>query len=191
MASNSTLRNVGSTAGIFPFLLLPAEIRLQIYGIIAIPDTDLVSSYKGLFLSCKQIKDEMEDEFTYVFGKHIQPLKSAMAAELPGSSVQLVPERFSGSYRLKITLPTLRWTSILATYYRYPKCDAFFSLLKLPLDSLSLNLTLSRDLSTLPDYPRWGGSREMAIYQTAMVIFNFNDEVSQTTLYGPTCRTST
>jgi hypothetical protein len=185
MASNSTLRNVESKAGIFPFLLLPAEIRLQIYGIMAIPDTDLVSSYKGLFLSCKQIKDEMEDEFTYVFGKYIQPLKSAMAAQLPGSSVQLVRERFSGSYRLEITLPS---TSLppgpTRDYDEYP--DVLWTLVKLPLDLLSIDLTLSEDRSTLPEGLREADTMALwyAYYHIDSAMYEFRRR-GHIKVYGP------
>ncbi|KAF2877330.1 hypothetical protein BDV95DRAFT_601738 [Massariosphaeria phaeospora] len=53
-----------STRGIFPFMELPAEIRLQIYPLVSsgyLPWAE-PSDYMGLFLSCAKIHDEMEHE---------------------------------------------------------------------------------------------------------------------------------
>lgn len=55
-----------------PFLKkLPAEIRNEIYGMIATPTDAPFSEYKGLYLSCRQIKQEMDYECSRVFEKHV------------------------------------------------------------------------------------------------------------------------
>ncbi|KAF2826882.1 hypothetical protein CC86DRAFT_291469, partial [Ophiobolus disseminans] len=46
------------------FLDLPAEIRFEIYHIINGSNDSPMSSFKGLYLSCKQTKGEMDIECT-------------------------------------------------------------------------------------------------------------------------------
>lgn len=42
---------------------LPAELRLQVYSCLATPLSSSPSGYSGLYLSCKQIRNEMEANF--------------------------------------------------------------------------------------------------------------------------------
>jgi hypothetical protein len=58
------------------FLALPAKIRCQVYSIIAIPDAAPLSDYRGLYLSCHQVKDELDHEGARVFGAYLRHLNS-------------------------------------------------------------------------------------------------------------------
>jgi hypothetical protein len=46
----------------FPFLELPPELRFHVYAIITIPRDAPFSAYSGVYLSCKQIKAEIDQE---------------------------------------------------------------------------------------------------------------------------------
>jgi hypothetical protein len=46
----------------FPFLELPTELRFHVYAIITIPRDAPFSAYSGVYLSCKQIKAEIDQE---------------------------------------------------------------------------------------------------------------------------------
>jgi hypothetical protein len=50
------------------FLELPLEMRYQVYDYMTIPHTEPSSNDHGNYLSCHQIKDEMESECRIVFG---------------------------------------------------------------------------------------------------------------------------
>jgi hypothetical protein len=55
-----------------PLLLeLPLELRNQIYAIIATPTEAPFFEYKGLYLSCHQIKEEMDSECPKAFEEHL------------------------------------------------------------------------------------------------------------------------
>ncbi|KAI4685701.1 hypothetical protein J4E81_008853 [Alternaria sp. BMP 2799] len=54
------------------FLDLPAELRNQVYGYIAIPHTAPLSSYIGLYLSCRQIRSEMDSECAKIFRAYLK-----------------------------------------------------------------------------------------------------------------------
>ncbi|KAI4961498.1 hypothetical protein J4E86_000526 [Alternaria arbusti] len=54
------------------FLDLPAELRNQVYGYIAIPHTAPLSSYIGLYLSCHQIRSEMDGECSKIFRNYLE-----------------------------------------------------------------------------------------------------------------------
>jgi hypothetical protein len=56
------------------FLRLPTELRLAIYTVMAIPDTAPFSAYHGLYMSCRQIKLEMDDQCAKVLGAHLHRL---------------------------------------------------------------------------------------------------------------------
>jgi len=44
----------------FPFLELPIELRFNIYALVAVPVKNQPSDYPGLYLSCSQIKSEID-----------------------------------------------------------------------------------------------------------------------------------
>ncbi|KAI4668974.1 uncharacterized protein J4E79_001016 [Alternaria viburni] len=54
------------------FLDLPAELRNQVYGYIAIPHIAPLSSYIGLYLSCRQIRSEMDSECAKIFRAYLK-----------------------------------------------------------------------------------------------------------------------
>jgi len=53
------------------FLSLPSELRYQIYAIIALPDVTPFSKYRGLYLSCRQIKADLDSEWPKAFDAHL------------------------------------------------------------------------------------------------------------------------
>jgi len=54
------------------FLDLPAELRNQVYGYIAIPHTAPLISHIGLYLSCRQIRSEMDSECAKIFRAYLK-----------------------------------------------------------------------------------------------------------------------
>ena len=53
------------------FLSLPTELRFEIYGYIAVPYEAPLSTYAGLYLSCRQVKDELDSEGTKLLEAHL------------------------------------------------------------------------------------------------------------------------
>jgi hypothetical protein len=66
------------------FLSLPAELRFQIYGIIAIP-TIPFSAYHGMYLSCRQVKSELDEEGI----KAVKAYVADIAAITPGIEIKI------------------------------------------------------------------------------------------------------
>lgn len=64
------------------FFSLPPELRYQIYGYMAIPYTEPFSVYHGLYLSCHQIKDEMDAECGPILDLHLRSICSAVGVDL-------------------------------------------------------------------------------------------------------------
>jgi hypothetical protein len=122
------------------FLSLPAELRFQIYGIIAIPTTPF-SAYRGMYLSCRQVKSELDEEGT----KAVKAYVADIAAITPGIEIKIT----SGipSVRLSLRLD--------ATAYRAEPvviCDRVFSrIFGLHLSSLTISCH-----SRVQPRPTWG-----------------------------------
>jgi hypothetical protein len=109
------------------FLDLPAELRYQIYGYIAIPDTAPLSSYAGLYLSCRQIRLEMESECIKVFRAYLATLQN----QLEETHVDL-PESFAEMQRLRLNVKTFVFDP------RTPRLHNLKAFLSLHLASLSI-----------------------------------------------------
>jgi hypothetical protein len=60
------------------FLDLPPEMRFQVYAYIAIPDSAPFSDYHGMYLSCKQIRTEMNKECGRVLGSHLKAIQTSL-----------------------------------------------------------------------------------------------------------------
>jgi hypothetical protein len=58
------------------FLDLPAELRFHIYALVAIPTAAPFSTYCGLYLSCKQVKNELDSEGHRVLQAHMVELSA-------------------------------------------------------------------------------------------------------------------
>ena len=74
------------------FLDLPAELRLQIYGYIAVPYTRPFSSYIGLYLSYSQVQAEMNDECGSVLLAHLLDIQSQLLAsriDIPATFLEM------------------------------------------------------------------------------------------------------
>jgi hypothetical protein len=90
-----------ATSTSFPFLTLPLEVRLQIYGHIAskVPRQTNISKFSGLYLSCHQIKQKFEGEYMKIFTRNI----AKIADSLPSFRLLLpVPSKFSDAHSLTL-----------------------------------------------------------------------------------------
>jgi hypothetical protein len=69
-----------ATSAGFPFLSLPLELRLQIYGHIAdkVPRETNIAKFSGLYLSCHQIKQEFEGEYMKIFTRKIAKIAGSL-----------------------------------------------------------------------------------------------------------------
>ncbi|KAI4635186.1 uncharacterized protein J4E88_004740 [Alternaria novae-zelandiae] len=84
------------------FLDLPAELRNQVYGYIAIPHTAPLSSYIGLYLSSRQIRSEMDSECAKIFRAYLKTFQDRhQDAHL------VIPESFAEMQHVRLhVLPT-------------------------------------------------------------------------------------
>lgn len=73
----STSQNMVSTQPTSIFLALYPELRVKIYKFIAPTYRSSKFEYQGLFLSCRQIKSELEHECILAFNKFIESIKEA------------------------------------------------------------------------------------------------------------------
>ncbi|KAF2865772.1 hypothetical protein BDV95DRAFT_623534 [Massariosphaeria phaeospora] len=91
------------------FLNLPAELRLQIYGYLSIPQTGPTSEGKGLSLSCRQIKHEMDIECTKQMNVFIRDIVREWRDKFPSvpNLWVLQPDTFAGIKDLEIQIPFL------------------------------------------------------------------------------------
>jgi hypothetical protein len=85
-----------------PFLRLPLELRLQVYGYIAeaVPRTAPMADYAGLYLSCRQVNQEMKSEYVKISKPYFAKLAKIMAES--HAYLLSVPETFASSQRLDV-----------------------------------------------------------------------------------------
>ncbi|PVH99289.1 hypothetical protein DM02DRAFT_729304 [Periconia macrospinosa] len=69
---------------ITPFLHLPTEIRLNIYGFCGNPLNYPFSQFEGLYLSCRQIHNEMDEECRKILQGQLAPVE---AFDLSGTNL--------------------------------------------------------------------------------------------------------
>lgn len=88
-------------------LKLPAELRVEIYNLINIPFKSALSDYRGLYLSCQGIKQEMDHEIFKKLKPFVESLQAKWTADpkTNGIVIELLP-RFSRIH-LKVTFPTI------------------------------------------------------------------------------------
>lgn len=60
------------------FFSLPAELRFQVYHYIAVPNVTQFYEYRGLYLSCKRIKAEIDQEGTKAINSCVAALNADM-----------------------------------------------------------------------------------------------------------------
>lgn len=72
---------------------LPAELRVEIYNHVKIPFENALSDCKGLYLSCRGIKQEMDHEISKKFQPFLETLQAEWAADphTKGCSIELLP----------------------------------------------------------------------------------------------------
>ncbi|KAF2826975.1 hypothetical protein CC86DRAFT_382020 [Ophiobolus disseminans] len=71
--------NIPSHNSTLSFLALPPELRFQVYAIIANPDTPF-SSYRGLYLSCQEVKSEIDHEASKLLATYFTMLTNCAPA---------------------------------------------------------------------------------------------------------------
>jgi hypothetical protein len=82
-----------------PFLDIPLEIRLHVYSYIAFPTSGPFSDYRGLYLSCQQIKAEINEEAPKICRSFLDRFSLANPGHLFEYGVTL-----PGLYDLHLTL---------------------------------------------------------------------------------------
>jgi hypothetical protein len=106
------------------FLCLPFELRLQIYGYISYPHDAPLSQYQGLYLSCSQIKNELDDEGTKVvraFFSRLEARLKTCTITTPSSLVDMQHIYVRTGIQSKITGKPCGWII-------NPDLDALFDL---------------------------------------------------------------
>jgi hypothetical protein len=117
------------------FLDLPAELRLEIYEWVNADNTVPTSEFKGLYLSCRQIKKEMDDACITKPTQMVQKMLNDDA--IPFTCMPT--KKFSKVRQLTIRLPANYLLD--EAWDDYPKFDNFHKLLFLPLESVTVKLT--------------------------------------------------
>ncbi|KAF2867480.1 hypothetical protein BDV95DRAFT_180591 [Massariosphaeria phaeospora] len=86
-----------------PFIDLPAELRLEIYSCIIPPNPSprALYSHRGLFLSCRQIHDELQRECVKELDKPLEEIKRAW----PIATFQEYRERYAPKSRIELRMP--------------------------------------------------------------------------------------
>jgi hypothetical protein len=115
------------------FLTLPAELRLQIYTDLAIPLHTPFSAYHGLYLSCRQIRTEIDIYCGPLYAKYL----SRELSMLEWASFEL-PPTFLQMHHLHITIHsnyTVDWNCHEYDYFM--QLDGLF---RLYLGSLTVAL---------------------------------------------------
>ena len=126
------------------FLDLPAELRNQVYGYIAIPHTVPLSSYIGLYLSCRQIRTEMDSECAKVFRQYL----GTFQYQLQDAHLDM-PETFAEMQHVRLHVTPITASNLVRWF------DESTALFPLHLASLSIihdfseELPLSRQTSDL------------------------------------------
>jgi len=109
------------------FLSLPTELRFAIYAIIAIPDTAPFTAYHGLYMSCRQVKTEMDGECGKVLRERLRQLQSTFQDQ-------------QGFLQLTVadTFPAMLHARLSFDYSVYRLSDVLNGLVSLHLESLTL-----------------------------------------------------
>jgi hypothetical protein len=118
------------------FLDLPTELRNYIYGYMAmeIPISTPLTSYLGLYLSCHQIKSEIETECAPILRAQIAALQDSI------KPVHLtIPSSFLPRQHLHVCqVRQLKYTSGTSTWFRRYSYDQLLLLCKLHITTLSI-----------------------------------------------------
>ncbi|KAI4939461.1 uncharacterized protein J4E92_000746 [Alternaria infectoria] len=117
------------------FLDLPAELRNQVYGYIAIPHTAPLSSYIGLYLSCHQIRSEMDSECAKTFRNYLEIFQD----QLQDARID-IPETFAEMQHVRLHCKPTAGFSIIQWF------DEVAGIFLLHLASLSIIYGFSEDL---------------------------------------------
>jgi hypothetical protein len=154
----------------FVFLALPTELRFMVYHHVSDPVATCLSDYKGMYLSCRQIKAEMDQECPRPLSKYLEMEGGPEPGQL---NLQLVPlprqPHFRDIRNLRITFELGDWLANVnltpfAHYIWRPHwvgTDDFFasnsprflnlgSLAPLKLESITFVVTFSADPSRYP-----------------------------------------
>ncbi|KAH4906326.1 hypothetical protein HBH70_108280 [Parastagonospora nodorum] len=123
------------------FLDLPLELRYQVYFYIAIPRYTYFSTYHGLYLSCHQVRNEMNQECGSILQKHLDLIGDS----LPVGTIKFDPSVYA-KQRVQMSLDFLFTGAKLNTpdpgFLKV--CELYFALIevKLLLEDFSLGDTL-------------------------------------------------
>jgi len=121
------------------FLSLPTELRFAIYSIIAIPDTAPFSAYHGLYMSCRQVKTEMDGECGKVLLEHLRQLQSTFQ-----------DQQYFLQLTVANTFPAMLHARLSFDSNIYTLSDVLNELVSLHLESLTLTPRRA-SFDSLPD----------------------------------------
>lgn len=85
-----------------PLLDLPAELRLKIYHHIGLKTQSFL--FRGLLLSCRQLRDEVEPELSKVIQREVEDIADAIRA-IGDEIVYTPPTNFHGWLNLTVSRP--------------------------------------------------------------------------------------
>jgi hypothetical protein len=132
-------------------LALPYELRAAIYAYATTPFVSL-SDYKGLYLSCKQIRAEYNHECRlalHIFLHSLQASAPDICAEIP----EVLD--FSGTCSLRLSLSTATFTDYPLHAQRPPDASIFAFLADTHFDSLTIAIHKESDVPFGIDNIRW------------------------------------
>jgi hypothetical protein len=154
----------------FDFLGLPTELRFMVYREISDPLTACVSDYKGMYLSCRQLKAEMDQECPKPLARYLETEGGPEPGQLNLRLMPLPQEpHFCNIRKLRVSFELgdwlANWTSAPFFHFllrpRWVGTDAFFasnpprlfnmgSLAPLRLESVTFVITLTGNVSARP-----------------------------------------
>jgi hypothetical protein len=116
------------------FPALPYELRAAIYAYAAVPFVSLFD-YRGLYLSCKQVRSECNHECALALRSLLRSLRDStpdICAEIPEA------DAFSGTCSLRLHLSTATFTDYHLHVQRPPDASIFALLASTYFDSLTI-----------------------------------------------------
>lgn len=151
------------------FLQLPGEIRLEVYKAMSPPLTAHMSEYKGFYLSCRQIKNEMDHEVLRSMKQYLEKEDGPPSSRFNIQVLPLRPPNECAAFR-NITNLRLSYT-LNEEAIRNVSGDDFFELsCVVPLKLQSLTF-----VATIPSEALWRDPREQDPTFPAVVNSDWSD----------------
>ncbi|KAJ4293438.1 hypothetical protein N0V90_008721 [Kalmusia sp. IMI 367209] len=165
------------------FLLLPAELRVRVYNFLASPRAPS-KDYAGFYFTCKQIRQELEEEYVKGFAKSFNAINASWPT--PGS-LQIesgMPQTIADTQNLIINTPLE--SMITKGSASFQITSALRPLLCLHVQHMSLRFKRTSNVSLLLLVAMWcsGIGRNPAVHpwicvgSFRVVMLQFEDDTS-------------